>query len=123
MRALDLVVDPSRADTDMLSIVVCPRPGSTRPETDFYATAAEVGPLDNFDPPQAEEILAQHKYAADLCRRGGSLGAAFAMICCVDPPIMNIIPVGFSRDCLEDIRPGEPWKEQLFSRMNEGIVL
>ena len=59
MRALDLVVDPSRADTDMLSIVVCPRP-----ETDYYATAAEVGPLDDFEPAQAEEIFAQHKYAA-----------------------------------------------------------
>lgn len=123
IRALDLVVDASRAETDMLTIVVCPRPGSTRPETDFYATAAEVAPLDDFEPGQTDEMQAQHKYAADLCRREGGLGAAFVMICCVDPLIMNVIPVGFSRESLEDVRPGEPWKEQLFSRMNEGIVL
>lgn len=123
IRALDLVVDASRAETDMLTIVVCARPGSTRPETDFYATAVEVAPIDKWEETDEMQMRAQHKYATDLCRREGGLGAASVMICCLHPRIMNVIPVGFSQQCLEEIRPGEPWKEQLFSRMNEGIVL
>ncbi|KZT65995.1 hypothetical protein DAEQUDRAFT_730758 [Daedalea quercina L-15889] len=123
IRALDLCVDPSRAETDLLTIVVCPRPGSTRPETDFYATAASVTPLDDFEPAKQDEMQSQLKYASELCKREGGMGAVFVVVCCVDPIIMNVIPVGFSQECLDDIQPGEPWKERLFSRMNEGIVV
>ncbi|KAH9843920.1 uncharacterized protein C8Q71DRAFT_19447 [Rhodofomes roseus] len=123
IRALDLRADPSRAGRDLLTIAVRPRPGSTRAETNYFVAAAEVTSLSDFEPEKQEEMQSQLKYAADLCKREGGMGAVFVMVCCIDPPIMNVIPVGFSQDCLDDTRPGEPWKEQLFNRMNEGIVV
>lgn len=122
LRALELCVDASRAERDVLAIYLKARPKATRVETQFYAIGADILPLDGFPEEKHDEMRSQLKYAADMNRKHGALGAMFVMLMCVDERISNIAPVGFSQDVLDEMYPGQPWKEWLITRMNEGIV-
>jgi hypothetical protein len=60
LRALEVCVDSSRAFRDLF--LQTRRPGSTRTETSFFVTGADVVPFETFGP-KAEEMRGQLKLA------------------------------------------------------------
>ncbi|KZT12829.1 uncharacterized protein LAESUDRAFT_17982 [Laetiporus sulphureus 93-53] len=97
LRALDLCVDRTRADRDVLIIYLRPRPGATRIETQFYVIDADVMPFESLPKEKHEEMRSQLKYASEVNVKHGA-------------------------DVLDQLHPGQPWKELLITRLNEGIV-
>ena len=80
IRALEVCVDPSRAFRDVVLIFLATRSGSSRPETMFYATSAEVVPFESFGP-KAEEMREQLKQANDNnVQSTGMMGTLFAVL-------------------------------------------
>ncbi|KAJ7259144.1 hypothetical protein B0H12DRAFT_1182297 [Mycena haematopus] len=122
VRALEVFADPSRAERDLLLILLRPRLDSPRVETTFWVTTARVLPISTF--PQAEEIRGQLKLASDANKRTGMAGALFVMLMETDGFVRNVAPVGFpaaSPDMLEPL--STTWEEWLAKRLNEGLVV
>lgn len=63
IRALEVCVDPARAFQNVLLIFLSTRSGSSRTETMFYATSADVVPFEIFGTSKAEEMRGQLKLA------------------------------------------------------------
>lgn len=124
IRALDLVVDPTRCLRDVLLLTVAYRAEARRPELSFYLVSADVVPLDMFGD-RAEEMRGQLRLANQAQQRVGLTGSFFTVLSCASPGCMamNITPVGFAKRDLVDFRPGMPWKEEMERRLNEGIVI
>lgn len=122
LRALEVCVDPSRAFRDVVVIFLESRSGSTRTETSFFATGADVVPFESFGPVKAEEMRGQLKLAHDNNIRTGMMGAVFAILCNPSSGAMNVCPIGFPKDIGKMMYAGMPWKEWMLNRLNEGIV-
>jgi hypothetical protein len=122
LRALQVCVDPSRAFRDVFIIYIQTRPGSTRTETSFFVTDADVVPFETFGP-KADEMREQLKLAHDVnIRTPGMMGAVFAVLHHLGSGTTNICPVGFPKDLKDVMYAGMPWKEWMLNRMNQGIV-
>ncbi|KAJ7753978.1 hypothetical protein B0H14DRAFT_3600866 [Mycena olivaceomarginata] len=67
--ALGIFDDPTRAERDVLLVLLRPRLDSPRVETTFWVTAAHVALLANF--PRTEEMRGQLKLASDASRGDG----------------------------------------------------
>ncbi|KAJ6496069.1 hypothetical protein C8R45DRAFT_802451, partial [Mycena sanguinolenta] len=94
-RALGVIADPSRAERDVLLVLLRPRLDSPRVETTFWVTAVSVVPLSGF--PQAEEMRGQLQLASEANKREGVTGALLVMM--MDPvnENINVVPVGFKQ--------------------------
>jgi hypothetical protein len=122
IRALEIWVDPSRAFRDVFVVFLQTRPGSTRTETSFFVTSADVVPFESFGPRHAEEMLGQLKLAHDDNVRTGMVGAVFAVLYHPTSGAMNICPVGFPKEVSKEMDLRIAWKEWMMQRLNEGIV-
>ena len=94
IRALEVCVDPSRAFRDLVLIFLSTRSGSSRTETMFYATSADVVPFETFGS-KAEEMRGQLKLANDHNLRTGMMGTVFAVLWHTSSGATNICPIGF----------------------------
>ncbi|KAF7375399.1 hypothetical protein MSAN_00427500 [Mycena sanguinolenta] len=122
IRALGVTTDPSRAERDVLLVLVRPRLDSPRVETTFCVTAVSIVPLSGF--PQAEEMRGQLQRASEENRRGGSTGALLVML--MDPinETINVMAVGFKTASRRFSQPlATTWEEWLTKRLNEGVVV
>jgi len=123
--ALGLVVDPKRCLRDLLLIFLVERPESRRAETRYYATDAEVQPLEFFDEEGEAKLRGQLMLSNAQHRKAGSDGCFFVVLICQETESIHVAPVGFSWASLvlRRLRPGMPWKDEMLRRLNEGIVL
>jgi hypothetical protein len=124
IRAINVLEDPSRAERELLLILVRSRPDSNRLETAYFVTMLSVVPIDTF--PQAHEMRGQLKQASDDNKRSGMAGAIFVLLMDTDTGMMNIAPVGFPKASRlkEFLGPlGTTWEEWVMNRLNEGIVV
>ncbi|KDQ49546.1 hypothetical protein JAAARDRAFT_42778 [Jaapia argillacea MUCL 33604] len=124
LRALDLVLDPTRCLRDVLLINLANRPDSARSETSFYALSAEIVPLEFFES-NTEEMRGQLVQLNEEQKKLGMTGSFFVVLRCDggDKFISNIAPVTFERASLRGLRPGMPWKAELMRKLNEGIIM
>ena len=90
VRALNVFEDPSRAERDLLMIKLRPRLYSTRTQTAFCVTAANVVPIDAF--PMAEDMRGQLKQIKDD-KQVGTLGALLVVLEVTNTKSINIVPV------------------------------
>ncbi|KAJ3485115.1 hypothetical protein NLI96_g5170 [Meripilus lineatus] len=120
VRALDLSLDIERSLQFVLAVFLRRRQDSQRSETSFFATGAEVLPFEAFPSPRCEEFKDQIRKVDEGHKKSGMDGGLFVVLMCLEESTMNVAPVGFSRDALYP--PGTPWKEFLFSHLNEGVV-
>ncbi|KAJ6454207.1 hypothetical protein C8R45DRAFT_882233 [Mycena sanguinolenta] len=122
IRALGVFTDPSRAEHDLLLILLRPRLESPRVETTFWVTAANVVPISTF--PQREEMRGQLKVASDANKRSGMAGALFVMLMDIEGGTTNVAPVGFPKASPELLDPASAaWETWLTTRLNEGVVV
>ncbi|KAJ7226789.1 hypothetical protein GGX14DRAFT_417388 [Mycena pura] len=122
IRALGVLADPSRAEQDVLMILLRRRMDSKRVETSFFVTSAIVAPLDSF--PTAQEMRGQLKQASEDNKRSGMAGAIFVLLMDTDSAAVNVAPVGFPKASTSLLSPlGTSWQEWLTTRLNEGIVV
>ncbi|KAF7346765.1 hypothetical protein MSAN_01815000 [Mycena sanguinolenta] len=122
IRALGVVTDPSRAERDLLVILLRPRLDSPRVETTFWVTAASVVPMSTF--PQAEEMRNQLKLANEANKPSGMAGALFVMLMEIEGGTTNLAPVGFPKVAPELLDPASAaWEAWLTTRLNEGVVV
>ncbi|KAF8202741.1 hypothetical protein K438DRAFT_1758055 [Mycena galopus ATCC 62051] len=121
VRALGVFADPSRAERDVLLILLRPRLDSPRIETSFWVTSASVVPLATFT--KAEEMRGQLQMANAALRRVGNAGALLVLLMETDTGTTNVAPVGFpaSPDNLEPL--STTWEAWLTRRLNEGVVV
>ncbi|KAF8964029.1 hypothetical protein BDZ97DRAFT_1817612 [Flammula alnicola] len=122
IRALDLCLDPTRALRDVVVVFVKPRPDSTRVETSFIVTDAEVVPVEFFGPERAEEMRGQLKYVNEENKRMGGPGGILVVLIDTESHVMNAVGMGFGEE-VKDMKPGLPWKEKLMEKLNNGIML
>lgn len=121
VRALELSTDPKRCLRDIVIIYVRLRDSSTRSETKFYVTGAEILPLESFPFGSAEDMRNQLTIANQQNIQVGNVGALFVVLACLGELSWNAVPIGFDHDCGIS-PPGIPWKEWMMERLNEGIV-
>lgn len=120
IRAFDLRLDPTRCTREVLQILLMTRPESTRTETSFVAIDANVVSIDSLGQ-QGEEMRGQLALTNEQLKGRGSLGVVFVMLMCLDKHVSNIVGVGFDED-IYGLPTGLPWKENLLTHLNEGIV-
>jgi hypothetical protein len=111
VRALNVFEDPSRAGRDLLMLRLRPRLDSTRTQTAFCVTAANVVPVDAF--PMAEDMRGQLKQIKEDDKRVGTLGALLVVCEVIDPKSTNVVLSYLSRDgpitaCFFEIVPAWP---------------
>lgn len=124
IRALNVLADPARAERDILMIHLRPRRDSTRVETAFFVTAANVVPIETFPGAQQQELLGQLRQASADNMRNGMAGAIFVMLMETDTGMSNVAPVGFPKASAGIFPPlGISWEQWLITRLNEGIVV
>ncbi|KAJ6496070.1 hypothetical protein C8R45DRAFT_1211761 [Mycena sanguinolenta] len=122
IRALGVIADPSRAERDVLLILLRPRLDSPRIETSFWVTAVSVVPISTF--PEAEEMRGQLKLASEANKRVGMTGALFVMMMETGNGTINVTPVGFKQASRTFLKPlPTTWEEWLTKRLNEGLVI
>lgn len=117
-----MLVDPSRAEQDLLCILVRPRSDSSgRTQTAYIVTAVNVVAINTF--PTAQEMRGQLQLASDEQKRTGMAGAIFALLLDLESMASNAVIVGFPKDMQGVPAPrGSSWEEWLMERLNEGIV-
>ncbi|KAJ6527886.1 hypothetical protein DFH09DRAFT_850178, partial [Mycena vulgaris] len=122
VHALNVFVDPSRAEQDLLCIRLRPRSDSSgRTQTAYIVTAVNVVGIDTF--PAAQEMRVQLQLASDEQKRTGMAGAIFALLVDLESKTSNVVTVGFPKAMKGVPAPrGSSWEEWLTRRLNEGIV-
>ncbi|KAJ7101960.1 hypothetical protein C8R44DRAFT_988280 [Mycena epipterygia] len=124
IRALNVLVDPARAERDILMIYLRPRRDSKRVETAFFATAANIVPIETFPMAQQQELRGQLKQASEDNIRSGMAGAIFVFLLETETGMSNVAPVGFPKASPGIMPPlGISWEQWLIKRLNEGIVV
>ncbi|KIK70137.1 hypothetical protein GYMLUDRAFT_34606 [Collybiopsis luxurians FD-317 M1] len=133
-RSFGLRNDPERCLRDILVVYLSDRRTSSsfssRPETSFYATDAQILPVEQLGQ-QALEVKAQLLRVNEEMCKTGHLGAVFVLLMCAEHKVTNVAPVGFGEEIFADevfderfdIFVGVDWKTDLLRHMNEGIVL
>ncbi|KAJ3485119.1 hypothetical protein NLI96_g5174 [Meripilus lineatus] len=127
VQALELWTDPTRSHDYVLVIYLRTREGSTKPEKYFYATEAEVVPVDalaGFPPGRERTIRESIKAETERVKPFGMAGSLLMILMSWDVQLggmtMNQAPAGFASDMLAS--SGTPWKESLFLFLNNGIL-
>ncbi|KAJ3485122.1 hypothetical protein NLI96_g5168 [Meripilus lineatus] len=119
VRALNLSVDINRS-LDFVLAIFLRRRDSQKPETSYFATGADVLPLEAFPPEQCTEMKAMVRKVDEDHKKGGMDGGLLVLLMCLDDGVINIAPAGFSREHFYP--PGTPWKELLMAHLNEGVA-
>lgn len=126
VRALDLMVDPSRAFRDTLSVFVHPRPNTSQAATFFIVVEARICPIEDYGPVHAAEMKKHLALVSANHQRLGLLGTFFVVLQVLEEgkvPIVNVVPFGFGKKTMKGMKPGMPWKELLSTLLNEGHVI
>jgi hypothetical protein len=117
VRSLDLCVDPSRSLRDVLLIALRRNPESNRTDTAFVVTGASVISIDDLGS-KAEQTRQQLKQVTEDNKRIGMLGAMLILMSCHEEAVFNLVPIGFSKLSMQNMRAGMPWKGLLIEVVN-----
>ncbi|KAJ7851421.1 hypothetical protein B0H14DRAFT_3866343 [Mycena olivaceomarginata] len=121
IRALNVFEDPSCAERDLLMIKLRPRLYSTRTQTAFCVTAANVVPIDAF--PMAEDMRGQLKRIKEDDKQVGALGALLVVLQVIDTKSMLFL-CRFQRVPPPSLpQPEMPWEDMLKIMLNKGLVV
>lgn len=125
-RALELHIDPKRAERDLFAIFLREREGAGwRKETTFWASDACVMEIDGFQggAEMRSQLEAMKEQQKTMDSSYDIIGIFLVLLINMDARIMNIMPVAFNSDEPVEDPEREDWREWTIKRLNQGIVL